>query len=141
MTCVTLCLICDLIGLLSQTCSMRYSIGTIFSQLLKSEYSIMFLHKFQFKIESIHIEHRPFLLYSSPKKGWHTPPIFSPCLMSPNGWMDQDPTRYGGRPWLRRHCVRWGPSSPPKGAQPPNFRPMSIVAKQLYASGYHFVWR
>jgi len=35
-----------------------------------------------------------------------------------NGWMDQDATWYGGRPRPRRHCVRWGPSSPPrKGAQ------------------------
>jgi len=30
-------------------------------------------------------------------------------------------------------CVRWGPSSPPpkKMGTVPNFRPMSIVAKQL----------
>ena len=26
---------------------------------------------------------------------------------------------------------------PQKGAEPPNFRPMSIVAKWLYVSGYH----
>jgi len=29
----------------------------------------------------------------------------------------------------------------PKGAQPPSFRPMSIVAKRLDASGYHLVRR
>jgi len=35
--------------------------------------------------------------------------------------MDQDATWYGGRPWPRRHCVRWGPnSSSPKGAQQPS---------------------
>jgi len=36
--------------------------------------------------------------------------------------MDQDATWYRGRPWPRRHCVRWGPSSslPTKGA-PPQF--------------------
>ena len=35
-------------------------------------------------------------------------------------------------PQPRQHCVRWGPSYPfPKGVQPPNFRPMSVVAKQL----------
>jgi len=28
--------------------------------------------------------------------------------------MDQDTTWYGGRPRPRRHCVRWGPSSPPR---------------------------
>ena len=29
-------------------------------------------------------------------------------------WMDQDETWHGGRPRPRSHCVRWGPSSPPK---------------------------
>ena len=34
--------------------------------------------------------------------------------------MHQDTTCYGGRPQHRRHCVRWGPSSPtPKGHSPP----------------------
>ena len=49
--------------------------------------------------------------------------IFSPCLLWTNGWMDQDVTWYGDRPWARPHCVRWGHSSPsPKGAQqPPHF--------------------
>jgi len=28
-----------------------------------------------------------------------------------------------------------------KSAQPPSFRPISIVAKWLYVSGYHLVWR
>ena len=37
-------------------------------------------------------------------------PIFSPCLLRPNGWMYQDTTWYGGRPRPRQHCVRWGPS-------------------------------
>jgi len=44
-----------------------------------------------------------------PPKG-AKPTIFGPCLLWPNGWMDQDATWYGGRPrpWL--HCDRWGPS-------------------------------
>jgi len=42
------------------------------------------------------------------------PPIFGPCLSWPNGWMDQDATWYGGRPWPKPHYVRWGPSSLPK---------------------------
>jgi len=43
-----------------------------------------------------------------PKKGGGAlSPIFGPCLLRPNGWMDQDDTYYGGRPWPRRHCVRW----------------------------------
>ena len=48
---------------------------------------------------------------ASPKKGVE-PPNFGPCLLRPNGCMDQDATWYGGRPRPRRHCVRWGPSSP-----------------------------
>jgi len=56
-----------------------------------------------------------------PKKGAE-PPIFGPCLLQPNGCMDQDATWYGGRPRPTRHCVRWGPSSSsPKGTQPPIF--------------------
>ena len=67
-----------------------------------------------------------------PKKGTELPsPIFGPCPFWPNGWMDQDGTWYGGKPWPRRRCVRWGRGSPLKGAQRPRFRFMSIVAKQL----------
>ena len=40
------------------------------------------------------------------------PPIFGPFLLWPNGCMYQDITWYGGRPQPRRHCVRWGLSSP-----------------------------
>jgi len=39
-------------------------------------------------------------------KGAQPPPIFGPCLLWPNSWMDQDATWYGGRPRPRRHCVR-----------------------------------
>ena len=35
-------------------------------------------------------------------------------ILSPNGWMDQDATWYGGRPGPRRHCVRWEPCPPQK---------------------------
>jgi len=48
------------------------------------------------------------------------PQIFGPCLLWPNGWMDQDGTWHGGRPQPRRLCVRWGPRLlPKKGAEPP----------------------
>jgi len=33
-------------------------------------------------------------------------PNFRPCLLCPNGWMDQNATYYGGRPRPKRHCVR-----------------------------------
>ena len=53
-----------------------------------------------------------------PKKGVE-PPIFSPFLLWPNGWMNQDATWYGRRPRPRLHCARWGPSLPrKKWAQP-----------------------
>jgi len=70
------------------------------------------------------------------KKGAEAPLIFGPCILWPNGWMDQDGTWHGGGPRSTTHCARWRPSSPPpKRAQPPNFRSMSIVAKRLDASG------
>ena len=48
-----------------------------------------------------------------PKKGAEPPSqIFGPCLLWPNGWMDQDGTWHGGNPQSRRLCVRWGPRSP-----------------------------
>ena len=55
-----------------------------------------------------------------------------------------DATSYRGRPRPRRHCVRWGPSSPKKGAhEPPSFWPMSIVAKGSLTSAtaeYLFIY-
>jgi len=73
---------------------------------------------------------------ASPKMG-RSPPIFGPCLLQPNGYIDQDATWYGDRTPPRRYCVRWGPSCPPpkKGRSfLPNFRPMSIVTKRLDGS-------
>ena len=57
----------------------------------------------------------------SPKRGRSPSTIFGPCLLWPNGCMDQDATWYRGRPWPRRHCIRWGPSPAlsKKGAEPP----------------------
>jgi len=61
---------------------------------------------------------------SSPKKGTQQPPLCGPCLLWPNGWMDQDATWYGGRPRPRPHCARWGLSSPTKrGTAAPTFGP------------------
>jgi len=40
------------------------------------------------------------------------PPIFGPCLLWQNNWIDQDATWYEGRPRPRPHCVTWGSSSP-----------------------------
>jgi len=64
---------------------------------------------------------------SSPfSKRGHSLPIFGPCLLWPNGWMDKDVVWYGGRPRPKRQCFRWEPSFPSTTA--PTFRPVSIVA-------------
>ena len=76
-----------------------------------------------------------------PKRGAKLPQIFGPCLMRPNGWVDEAGTWHGGRPQPSRFCVRWGPSPPPpKGGYAPNFLPISILAKRLDASRFHLVW-
>ena len=59
-----------------------------------------------------------------PQKGTEppNPPIFGPCLLWPNEWMDEAGTWHGGRHQTRRLCVRWGPSTPPlpkRGQSPP----------------------
>jgi len=46
------------------------------------------------------------------EKRAHPPhPIFGPCLLWANGWMDEDAAWYGSRPRPRPHCTRRGPSS------------------------------
>ena len=54
-----------------------------------------------------------------PQKGsGAVPQIFGPCLLRPNGWMDEAGTWHGGRPQLRRLCVRRDPVLfPQKGAR------------------------
>ena len=54
-------------------------------------------------------------------KNAHIPPthqFLGPCLLWPNGWMDQNGTWYDGRPRPGQHCVRYGPSSTPRGITP-----------------------
>ena len=75
------------------------------------------------------------------ERGTAAPTLFGPSLLWLNGWMHQDGTWYGGRPQPRRLCVRWGPSPLPKRAQPPNFRPMFVVAIRLDGLRCHLVWR
>ena len=74
-----------------------------------------------------------------PQKGTE-PPIFGPFLLSPNAWMHQDTTWYGGRP---QPCdfVLGGDPAPylKRGGAPPNFRPTYIVAKRLHESRIHLV--
>jgi len=53
----------------------------------------------------------------SPTKMGHSPPLFGPCLLSPNWWMDEDATWYEGRRRLRRHCYM-GSQLPRRGIAP-----------------------
>jgi len=48
----------------------------------------------------------------SPRRKLSPLPNFGPCLLWPNGWMDQDGARHGGGPWSRQHCARWGDTAP-----------------------------
>ena len=67
------------------------------------------------------------------------------CLLWPNGWMDEDATWYGSRPWPRPHCIRRGPSSARNGhSSPPHFfgpcllwpwSPISATAELLFKHG------
>jgi len=62
------------------------------------------------------------------------PPIFGPCLLWPNGWMDEDAAWYGSRPRPRPHVLDGVPAPAKEAQQTPCFRPMSIVALELLSS-------
>ena len=66
-------------------------------------------------------------------KGAEPHPIFGPRLLRPNGCMDQDATWYAGSPHvgLREIVFDVDPATPRKKGTPtpPNFWPISIVAK------------
>jgi len=51
----------------------------------------------------------------APLKKGHSPSLFGPCLLWPNGWMDQDVTWYEDRPRPGQHCVGCEPSCTPTG--------------------------
>ena len=56
------------------------------------------------------------ILYGDPAphgKGYSYPPLFGPCLLWPNSWMDRDTTWYGGRPRLG-YIVLDGTQLPPR---------------------------
>jgi len=63
------------------------------------------------------------------------PNFFGPCLLWPNGCMDQDATWYADRPGPKWHCIRWGPSSThPKGhSSPPQFFSAHVYCGQTAA--------
>jgi len=67
-----------------------------------------------------------------------SPPIFGPCLLWPNGSMDQDATWWEGIGLGPSNIVQQLPLRQ-KRTEPPNFRPISIVAKLLDASRCYLV--
>jgi len=70
-----------------------------------------------------------------PRKRGTAPPQFSADVYcGQTAGCIQYTTWYEGRPRPRRHCVRWTFSCPWKATVLPNFRPMSVVAKQSLAS-------
>jgi len=82
---------------------------------------------------------------SSPLPKKAQPPIFVPCLLWRNGWIDQGTTWYGDRLGLGPdHIVLDGDPAPPpkKGHSPPHFSAyvyLFIVAKRLDGSR-HATW-
>jgi len=63
----------------------------------------------------------------SPAIEWAQPPIFGPCLLRPNGCMNQDATWYDDSLRPAQRCVRCGPSSTRKGHSPPKVGTGCIV--------------
>jgi len=50
---------------------------------------------------------------ATPRKRAHpSPSNFGPCLLWPDGWMDEDATWYGSKSCPRPHCTR-GTAAPP----------------------------
>jgi len=54
------------------------------------------------------------------KKGCSLHPIFGPCLLWPNAWMDQDATWYEGKP-CPGDFVLYGVAALPKRGTAPSF--------------------
>jgi len=70
------------------------------------------------------------------------PAIFSPRLLWPNTCMDQDATLYGLEVGLGPGIIVLDADpATPQGAQPPKFRPMSVLTKLLDGSRSHLVRR
>ena len=82
----------------------------------------------------LHPDHTVLDGHLAPPNGHNSPPIFDPCLLWPNGWMDQDAAWYGGRPRPRPHYITWGPSSPDgkRHSSPATFQRMSKFVMQWW---------
>jgi len=58
---------------------------------------------------------------SSPEKKSYPPPIFGPCLLWPNGWIDRDATWHGGINFDPSDVVLEGVAAPPEKGHSPQF--------------------
>jgi len=68
-----------------------------------------------------------------PQKGRRAPPpIFGPCLLWPNGWMDQEVTGMEVSLGPVHIVLDMDPAPHKKGGTAPNFRPMSVVATSIH---------
>jgi len=69
-------------------------------------------------------------------------PLFSPCLLWPNVWKDQDTAWFGGRPRPRWHCVGWEPSSPAerRTTLPPLFGPHIALTWLSVSATTELLW-
>jgi len=56
-------------------------------------------------------------------------PVCDVGVLWPNGWMDQDETWHGGRPWPWPHCVRSDPAPLSIGHSPTLFGPCLLWPK------------
>ena len=71
------------------------------------------------------------------------PPVFGSCLLWPNGWMDEDTTKYGNRPRPRPHCIRRGLSCPRKGHSSPSpfFGPCLLLPRLPISAAAEFLFQ
>jgi len=65
------------------------------------------------------------------------PPIFGPCVLWHNSWMDQYDSWYEGGPRPGDIVLDGDPAPSPKRGTDPNFRPVCTVAKRLAVSRCH----
>ena len=81
------------------------------------------------------------------QKAHPPPPSFGPCLLWPNGWVDEDATWYGSSPHPRPHCIREGASAARNGHRAPIFsthvycgygRPSQLLLSSCFIFDFEF---
>jgi len=75
-----------------------------------------------------------------PKRVHSSPPIFGPCVLWPNGWIDQHATWYKCRPRPRRLFVLDGDPSSQKGAAAPHFSAHVYCGQNFMVAHLSYCW-